>query len=234
MILLDHLIVFVFSIIYPAYDLFYSTPKFKKNVMGNKPNIRIQEYQKGIAWIWILSILALIIWKYNDRALVKLGLDISIGWSVWLGLVLLILGLFYILYIYNSIKNDTDQRSSIMTKMNVSEASIYLPRTKDDFIWFTLVSISAGICEELLFRGFLIWYINEFSSTLIAIILSSILFGIAHSYQGWKGVIQSGLTGLVLAVIYVLTGSLWIPIALHIVGDIYSGMLGWLAFGEDG
>jgi membrane protease YdiL (CAAX protease family) len=47
-------------------------------------------------------------------------------------------------------------------------------------------------------------------------------------------VIQSGLSGLVLSVIYVLTGSLWIPIALHIVGDTYSGTLGWLAFGENG
>jgi hypothetical protein len=150
-----------------------------------------------------------------------------------MGLILGIIGIIYILYIYNSIKNDIEQRSSIMTKMNVSEASVYLPRTRDDFMWFILLSISAGICEELLFRGFLMWYINEFSSILLAIIFSSILFGLAHSYQGRKGVIQSGLTGLVLAVIYVSTGSLWIPIALHIVGDAYSGTLGWLAFGED-
>lgn len=234
MTLLDHLIVFMFAIIYSAYDFFYNIPEFKKNVLENKPNIRIHEYQKGIAWIWILSILSLVIWIYNERTLINLGLDISIIWSVLAGLILLIIGLIYIQYIYKSLKNNTEQRNSIKTKMNVSEASIYLPRTKNDFKWFIIVSISAGICEELLFRGFLMWYINEFSSIYLAIILSSILFGLAHSYQGWKGVVQSGLTGLVLAVIYLFTDSLWIPIALHIIGDTYSGMLGWLAFGEDG
>ena len=98
--------------------------------------------------------------------------------------------------------------------------------------YLIILSISAGVCEELLFRGYLIWYITEFSSMLLAIILSSLLFGLAHSYQGWKGVVQSGISGLVLAVIYVVTGSLWIPIALHIIGDTYSGMVGWIAFDE--
>ena len=70
------------------------------------------------------------------------------------------------------------------------------------------------------------------SSTLVAIVLSSLLFALAHSYQGWEGVVQAGVTGLVLAVIYVVISSLWIPIALHIVGDACSGMLAWLAFDE--
>ena len=194
MTLFDHLIVFIFVIVYPAYDYFYSTPKFKKNALKNIPKIRIHEFQKGIAWIWILSILTLAVWLYNERSLVNLGLDISILWSVWLGLILLIMGLIYILYIYKTIKKDTAQRSNIKTKMNATEASIYLHQTKDDFMWFIPVAISAGICEELLFRGFLMWYINEFSSIILAIILSSILFGLAHSFQGWKGVIQSGLS----------------------------------------
>ena len=63
--------------------------------------------------------------------------------------------------------------------------------------------------------------------------LSSILFGLLHSYQGWKGGLRSGVIGLILALLYVLTGSLWIPIILHIVIDINSGMLGWLAFEEN-
>ena len=232
MTLIDHFIVFVFVILYPAYDYFYTAPKFKKNASENEPGIRIREYQTGIAWIWILSIITFINWKYNQRAIEILGLDSSTSWPVLLSIIFVVIGLIYILYIYHSIKNDAKQRSSLHTKVVISEASVYLPRTKEDFIWFILLSISAGICEEILFRGFLIWYINEFSSIVLAVILSSTLFGLAHSYQGLKGVLQSGATGLVLAVIYIYTGSLWIPIALHIFGDTYSGMLGWLAFDE--
>ena len=78
------------------------------------------------------------------------------------------------------------------------------------------------------------WYVGQLGPLPVAVVLSSLLFGWAHSYQGWTGVIQSGAAGLVLAVIYVFTGALWIPIALHIAGDAYSGLLGWLAFDEAG
>jgi len=234
MTLYDHLIVIVFAGLYPAFDFFYDYPKFKTNVAKNKPRVRIREYQNGIAWIWIFSILAVLIWINNERPFENLGLDISTYWSIWLGLILFILGLAYILYIYYSIKNDANQRSSLRAKLKVSEVSAYVPRTKNDFRWFIILSISAGICEELLFRGFLMWYINEFSSIIIAVILSSVLFGLGHSYQGLKGVLQAGGIGLVMAVVYIFSGSLWIPIALHISVDIYSGMLGWLAFEKSG
>ncbi len=48
-----------------------------------------------------------------------------------------------------------------------------------------------------------------------------------------KGGLRAGVGGLILALSYVLTGSLWIPILLHTVVDIQSGLLGWLAFEED-
>jgi membrane protease YdiL (CAAX protease family) len=231
MTIYDHLVVFAFAVLYPAIDLHYSKT-FKRRILTNNPRIRIRAYQHGIAWIWVLSILAIASWIYSKRALTDIGLDFSSSWQALTGLILLISALIYIRYVNHTIKNDEDQRSAINSKLKDNSASIYLPRTKRDFVWFMNLSISAGICEELLFRGYLIWYIGEYSTTLVAIVLSSLLFGLAHSYQGWKGIVQSGGTGLVLAVIYVFTGSLWIPIALHIVGDVYSGMLGWLAFDE--
>ena len=72
-----------------------------------------------------------------------------------------------------------------------------------------------------------------FSITALAVVLSAVLFGMAHSYQGWNGGLRAGVVGLIFALSYVLTGSLWIPILLHIVVDIHSGLVGWLAFEED-
>ena len=59
------------------------------------------------------------------------------------------------------IENDAEQRSAMNSKLEESSASVYLPRTKKDSVWFIVLSISAGICEELLFRGYLIWYMGE-------------------------------------------------------------------------
>ncbi len=155
------------------------------------------------------------------------------SWPAWMSLLLLVLAPIFLLRQYRTIRNDPKQRQSLRDKLNKVEASEFLPRTEQEARLFILVSISAGICEELLFRGFLIWYFKVFSVTALAVVLSSVLFGMAHSYQGWKGGVQTGAIGLVLAFSYVLTGSLWIPILLHIMGDIHSGVLAWLAFEED-
>ena len=232
MSLYDHIIVLLFSGLYPAYDFFYSIPKFKKYLKLNKPGIRKKEYQKSISWIWILSFLVIIIWRYNDRNFADLGLDFSLGWQIWLSSLIIIIALIYFIYLYRTINSDEEQKFSLSAKMKNQKGSENLPHNKKEFGWFILVAISAGICEELLYRGFLIWYFNVFSSISIALVLSTILFGIAHLFQGWKGSLQASFAGLVLAIIYLLTESLWISITLHILGDLYSGLIGLLAFNE--
>ncbi len=232
MTLFDHFVVLTFAVLYPAYA-FFTYRNIKKDLIANKPGVRIRDYKETIAWQWSLSLLAIIVWIYNDRALVDVGLDFSSSWPAWMSLLLLVLAAIFLIFQYRTIRNDPKQRQSLRDKLNNVDASEYLPRTEQEVRWFILVSISAGICEELLFRGFLLWYFKVFSVTALAVVLSSVLFGMAHSYQGWKGGFRAGAMGLILAFSYVLTGSLWIPILLHIVGDIHSGMLGWLAFKED-
>ena len=58
-----------------------------------------------------------------------------------------------------------------------------------------------------------------------AVVVAALLFGMAHAYQGSRGVLQTGLVGLGLAVLYVLSGSLWLPMALHAFVDLNSGLL---------
>ena len=58
--------------------------------------------------------------------------------------------------------------------------------------------MTAGVCEELVYRGFMIAY---FSAALgvsfwVAAVLSSVAFGIAHFYQGPAGILRTGLVGM--------------------------------------
>lgn len=232
MTLFDHFVVLTFAGVYPAYA-FFAYRNIKKDLIANKPGVRIRDYQETIAWLWSLSLLAIIVWIYNDRALVDVGLDFSSSWPAWISLLLLVLAAIFLIFQYRTIRNDPKQRQSLRDKLNNVDASEYLPRTEQEVRWFILLSISAGICEELLFRGFLLWYFKVFTVTALGVVLSSSLFGMAHSYQGWKGGLRAGVVGLIFALSYVLTGSLWIPILLHIVVDIHSGLVGWLAFEED-
>ncbi|NGY75546.1 CPBP family intramembrane metalloprotease [Bacillus megaterium] len=56
-------------------------------------------------------------------------------------------------------------------------------------------------------------------STVAIGIISSLLFGIVHLYQGWKGVLFTSYLGGIMFFLLVGTGSLWVPIALHFIID---------------
>jgi CAAX protease family protein len=98
-----------------------------------------------------------------------------------------------------------------------------LPVTRQERAWFALVSVTAGICEEVLYRGFLIRYLSNgpwHAGLWIALTIASISFGLAHGYQGLSGIIGTALLGSVMAVIFLATGSLWLPMALHAMIDL--------------
>jgi membrane protease YdiL (CAAX protease family) len=47
-----------------------------------------------------------------------------------------------------------------------------------------------------------------------------IVFGLAHAYQGWVGVLATTVVGAVFAGLYLSTGELWIVMAAHVVLDL--------------
>lgn len=83
--------------------------------------------------------------------------------------------------------------------------------------------MTAGVAEEFLYRGFLslalIQLIPIINLTLTALICS-IIFGLAHSYQGVSGVIRTGLYGLLFHALYIATGSIIPGIILHFSIDL--------------
>jgi membrane protease YdiL (CAAX protease family) len=66
--------------------------------------------------------------------------------------------------------------------------------------------------------------------TLLALLISSMVFGLVHMYQDWSGVLVTGLFGFVFGAAYLWSGrNLWIPIIAHGMADtlgfilIYNG-----------
>lgn len=103
-----------------------------------------------------------------------------------------------------------------------------MPVTARDRMLFVGVSITAGVCEEVVFRGFLIHALHAGTGSLpLALLLSSGAFGVAHAYQQPIGALRAGLLGLILAIPLVLTGSLVPSIIAHALIDILSGL--WLS-----
>lgn len=109
----------------------------------------------------------------------------------------------------------------------VPDFSALIPTTAHERTIWALVAISAGICEEVVFRG---WLLSTLHTTMglsgIALIgLASVLFGCAHVYQGPTGVFLTALAGALFCLLYIATGSLLVPIALHVLVDIRFAIL---------
>lgn len=77
-----------------------------------------------------------------------------------------------------------------------------------------------AISEEFIFRGYLIQRLRLlYGSTLLAILASSFIFSLGHSYQGPLALVVTFFLGLILSLIYVRTGSLIAPITIHFLNN---------------
>jgi membrane protease YdiL (CAAX protease family) len=98
-----------------------------------------------------------------------------------------------------------------------------LPRTRRERHLFTVVGVTAGICEEWLYRGFLLAVVAALSGglpTVVLVLVAAGAFGLAHAYQGPAGVLTTAVLGGVLAALYLQTGSLLLPVLLHAAIDL--------------
>jgi uncharacterized protein len=101
--------------------------------------------------------------------------------------------------------------------------AFFLPVTPTERAWWVVVSVSAGVCEEIIFRGFLLRYLHTSPwhlSLAWAIVLSAGIFGLQHLYQGVVGVAQTTAVGAMFCVVFLVTGNLLVPMLLHTVMDL--------------
>lgn len=103
------------------------------------------------------------------------------------------------------------------------QAAALLPVTPRERWVYAAVAVSAGICEEILFRGYLMFYLGRYLPGVYPVLiagLAAVVFGLGHAYQGWKGVLQTGLLGWGLGIIYWVSGSLIPGMVFHALVDL--------------
>jgi uncharacterized protein len=101
------------------------------------------------------------------------------------------------------------------------------PQDSGERFAFFAVVVTVAVCEELIFRGFIQRVFENWSGGLVlaGILGSAGIFGVAHLYQGRRGLITTLVVGLLFAAIRAWTGSLLAPLIAHFVADITAGLL---------
>ena len=108
----------------------------------------------------------------------------------------------------------------------VGDVGALLPRTRAEVKYGFGLGLNAGVVEELLFRLALPALIfGIVGNGLVAFLAASVLFGLLHAYQGWVGVLSSLVLGLIFSLIYLLSGSILLVIAVHAAFDLRSLVL---------
>jgi membrane protease YdiL (CAAX protease family) len=108
----------------------------------------------------------------------------------------------------------------VSARRGAPEIDFLLPRGRTERIVFALAAISAGITEEIIYRGFMIRYFEQWSGIVIAIFLAAIAFGLVHIYQGWRGALTTFFLALVFTFLFFVAGSLWLPMLVHAAADL--------------
>lgn len=186
----------------------------------------------GAQWL-VVGALALVARRHH-LGWQELGLRLDpLGLTV--GLSALLLALATVLALLGYRKGRTASREAFLSQ--VRRVRFILPATPGETLAFLGFALTTGLCEELLFRGWLIPFLGAWTgSLLLSVLLAALLFGLGHAYQGPKGILQTGLVGLAFGLAYLLVKGL-VPLqVLHAAINFGNGMVAarLLAhFGED-
>lgn len=103
-----------------------------------------------------------------------------------------------------------------------------LPRSLLEILIWIGTSMTAGVCEELAFRGYVQRQFHALTgSVAVAVLGQGLVFGLFHSYQGWKNVVVICVLGVLFGALAAWRRNLRANIIVHAWSDVWSG---WLKF----
>jgi membrane protease YdiL (CAAX protease family) len=183
----------------------------------------VAQYLVTLAWEWILA--ALVFWGIRMRKIPLRQLlgthrpalrdwrdDVILAAAFWIAAIIILAALGTLFRLAHL---STPQKTLVQLA----------PQNALELLLWVILSISAGICEELTFRGYLLQQFSRASRNIwIGVLASSLLFGVAHGYEGASGMIAIIVYGALFCVLAIKRSSLRPGMMAHAWHDIFSGI----------
>ena len=220
----DHTLALLFGLAIPLYSAY----KRPKDLAGR----HFESHQKNRIYLansislFLMALVILVVWLLYKRPLAELGFKQISNIYAWWWLALI----FILLYL-------VDTGIAISSKENLQRTfnarntkTPFMPTKQHELPLYFLMCFSAGVFEEIIFRGFLVTYcLYLFSGfndpELWAVILPAAVFSIAHFYQGKKAVFKIFILSILFGFIFIHSASLLIVMLLHFLVDAAGGLL---------
>lgn len=219
--LVDHILVLLLFVVQPVYGV-YEARRYTALEKAGRPMDRVGFYRSTALIQWVFLAVLVTAWITLGRSFEDLGFVSPGGPGFWTGATLVVGLIGFLLYAWRAAKRASESEKARQLE-GLQEVRKFLPQTARELHNFFGVSITAGIVEEIVYRGFVLWYLMHLMPLWVAVIVASVIFGLGHSYQGISGASRAGLVGLVFGILYVGTGSIWLPIIAHMLLDVFQG-----------
>jgi membrane protease YdiL (CAAX protease family) len=225
--LLDHLFVLVVLLLIFPIGGWWAYRRFLERLARDGDAALVREYRITLLWLTCLGIGTVAVWAAGGRSLAALGLIMPRG-GTDSGILLGIAGGACAGLIVRPAAAALSAKAAAGLRRQMGKIEAFLPKTGEQLAWGLVVSLFAGLCEEIAYRGYLIPYCRFWLAEWPALIAASILFGLAHIYQGAAGTLVTAALGLSFGYLFVESGSLALPIALHAAVDISAMVTAWI------
>lgn len=228
---LDHIVAFIFCIAIPLYSA-----RQRKGFSGVTftSEQKKQIYISGSFTLFLMASIVGIVWLFFRRPLSELGLVQPTNFSAWWWMPLV----FVLLYLIDAVITLSSKKGFAETIENWEKRTPFLPTKTNELPEYFLMCFSAGVFEEIAYRGFLVtycWYLFDGSNNqqLWAIIVPAFAFAVAHFYQGTKAVLKIFVLAVFFGYLFILSGSLLFVMILHFLVDATGGLLSLKYMKED-
>lgn len=194
---------------------------------ATRAQARIAGYRRLLVVQWSLVGLLTLHWWSRSRPVTGLGLSTPLDWRFLLAWLLALAGVAVLWKQLRGVQLHEDHRAAARKELRALEW--LLPHSRSELTMFLRVSVTAGICEEVLYRGFLVWFLTHWMPLWVAFLVAGALFGLAHLYQGPAGVLKTGVIGIAFGALTLLAGSILPAMLLHVAVDALNGRLAYVA-----
>jgi len=212
--------------VYPLSGYYQTRNLFKraKKEISNKS----AWYRQSMLWSWIPALVIIVVIVADGYSLKSLGFKTNISsksavneWVVYATLLSVLAYICYNVYYLIILKINVEKRKGYAEQIP-AELRYILPVTNEEKNGWRVLAVTAGITEEIQYRGYLFFAIPllfPMVSVWIVLLISSAVFGLGHIYQG-KEAFKPVLAGLYFGFLYIILGSIIPIIVLHILQDL--------------
>jgi uncharacterized protein len=220
-------LLWAYFIFYPLYGYFNHEKEQQRITL--QPHLKIAFYRSIMVHIWLPTLVVVVLYFAGELSLKDIGLTWQWHLANILAIALIIVIVAYFFLALKKLNNNEQARQSLL--LQIAHVSWFMPTSKKESQYFILgVAVSAGICEEVLFRAFLLHSLSQYLPIYGAVLISSLAFGLGHIYQGWSHVLKISIYGAAMALLYLITNSILVPILIHLIVDMFSGAMAYKVY----